>query len=156
MDFGWLLCVNIGSSLIFKKCISVVRDVDNEGGNACMWEGVYGKSSHPYTYRGCIYWAYYSRKTEKTESGLLMTSLTTVLIFQVHEKLNMLVTNNPSLTILLQADRVMWYISVPWPPHCKTIQYQKHQNLVIFEMVHVNQKNVWNMAMDWLVGVKEL
>ena len=36
-----------------------------------------------------------------------MTSLTTVLIFQVHEKLNMLVTNNPSLTILLQADRIM-------------------------------------------------
>ena len=120
MDFGWLLCVNIGSSLIFKKCIFVVRDVANGGGNACMWEGVYGKSSHPYTYRGCIYWAYYSRKTGRRESGLLMTSLTTVLIFQTHEKLNILVTNNPSLTILLQADRIMWYISVPWPPHCKT------------------------------------
>ena len=83
MDFGWLLYVNIGSSLIFKKCIFVVRDVDNGGSNAHMGERVYGKSSRPYTYRGCIYWAYYSRKTERKESGLRMTSLTTVLTFQV-------------------------------------------------------------------------
>ena len=60
-----------------------MRNVDNGGGNACMGEGVYGKSSRPYTYRECIYWAYYNRKTERKESGLWMTSLTTVLTSQV-------------------------------------------------------------------------
>lgn len=34
MDFGWLWCVNVGSSLVKKK--KLVSDVDNGGGEACV------------------------------------------------------------------------------------------------------------------------
>ena len=36
MDFGWLWCINLGSSLVTKVEV-LLEDVDNGGGYACVW-----------------------------------------------------------------------------------------------------------------------
>lgn len=45
-------------------------------------------------------------------------------------------------------------MSVPWPSHHKTNQYQLSN--LFSKWAHVNQRYVQNIAMDWLAEVEEL
>lgn len=42
MDFGWLWCVDVGSSVLTN--VPLVGDIDNEGSCVCVRAGVYGKA----------------------------------------------------------------------------------------------------------------
>ena len=40
IDFGWLWCVNLASSII-KKCTTLVGDVGNGWGSTCVPRGIW-------------------------------------------------------------------------------------------------------------------